>query len=102
MEYLNKIEVQGVVGNSSSGTIENTTYTQFSLCVQYIYQNGKDLVCGTTWIQVKYFGDIKINKGDWVYAAGKLKISRYSSPEGQTHIIPEIMASIVKVVKKVE
>ena len=88
MEYLNKIELQGVVGRVSVQSLGTACVMRFSMAVNRCYQlsNGNPVV-ETTWFDCSksYPADepaLELKKGDCVYVLGRLNIERYTDQEG--------------------
>ena len=89
MEFINKIELCGFVGNVTINTIGGITMARFSLCVDNAYKDGT----GNNIIEVTWFnctawqqGKIKdlsdLRKGSPVHIKGRVRVQQYTDSEG--------------------
>ena len=106
MEFLNKVEIRGVVGVSRLTNCGPTTICNFSLMTEYAYKgdNGCATI-DTLWIQVIACGpkpgwpDLeKIQKGSKVHVIGRLRAKRYCDAEGVERVCYEVVAQNLEVV----
>ena len=86
MEFLNKVEIKGIVGNVTSGAVNDNFYVQFSVVTEYSYTNplGQAIVEMTWWnckrwleSRAKEQAVINLKKGDAVHLTGRLHIHKY-------------------------
>lgn len=90
MEFLNKIELRGVVGRSNLTNCGPTKVCSFSLVTEYCYKgNDGCVVVDTMWIQITACGpkpgwpDLDtIQKGSKVHVTGRLRCRRFTDSEG--------------------
>lgn len=108
MEYLNKIEIRGIVGQVSFAEVGEKRRANFSVCTHRFYKNknGED-VFDTTWFNVSawegpknQFPDIK--KGDFVGVTGRLRIQKYATSEGAKSSVQEVVATSVTLIQSAE
>lgn len=88
MEFINKIELRGVVGDVVSNVVGELTETRFSLMVHTSYGNGGGFIIDTTWFSCSAWSDkcpsaSEIRKGDFVHAIGRVRQYTYSSSDGE-------------------
>lgn len=106
MEFINKIELQGIVGNTKVDTVEETKRIRFSLCTQNVY-NSKD---GDTVIDCAWFGctawqddkikDIsKIKKGTTVHLKGRVRVQKYYHANDAIKYAWEIVCQEIEVIE---
>lgn len=109
MEFLNKIELRGVVGVSRLTNCGPTTICNYSLMTEYAYKgdNGCATI-DTLWIQVIACGpkpgwpDLeKIQKGSKVHVIGRLRAERYCDTEGVDRVCYEVVAQNLEIVEEV-
>ena len=102
LEFLNKVEIRGVVGRVFVKAFGDQTVTNFSVVTEYAYRdkNGSSVV-DVTWWNVSAWDlpeeqSSQMKKGAWVDVTGRLRCRRYESEEEQ-RVSYEIIASSVKV-----
>ena len=102
MEYINRIELSGVVGQSSISNCCGTNTCKFSLMTEYCYKS-KDgsVVIDTLWIQVIAFGPNldTIQKGTRVHVYGRLSCRRYTDENGTTRAQYEVVANHLEIME---
>ena len=103
MEYINRIELVGVVGRIHKQTFSNRTVANLSVVTEYCYtdKNGGAVV-ETTWHNVVAWqnGDMPldlIEKGTHVCVQGRLRCRKYNSENGEPRTSYEIIASGVNI-----
>ena len=103
MEYLNRIELRGIVGRVSIRQIGNISLAELSLMTDYAYRDSSgNGVIETTWFSITAFEGKKIcqlerlEKGITVYVVGRLRIRRYTGADGSERSLPEIVAHEIR------
>ena len=88
MEFLNKIELRGIVGLTSLNRVGESQVCRFSLVTEYSYKDrDNNPVVDTTWFNVtawegKNMPDLRqIAKGVIVQVAGRVRTFRYTMAE---------------------
>ena len=107
MEFLNKTEIRGIVGNSSIQKVADTRICRFSVVTELAYKDrdGGNII-ESTWFNVTAWEgkDIKdlesITRGAIVHVIGRLKCNRYVDTNGNDRVQYEIVARKVDVVKE--
>lgn len=106
MEFLNKIEVQGVVGNAHTQVIGSTRSVRFSLLTEEVYKSSDGTpVVESTWFNCTAFEGEAIKdtsivvKGAGLHITGRLKFRRYTNANSCNISIYEV---ICKTIEKVE
>ena len=107
MEFLNKIEIRGIVGNSSLQKVGDSRVCRFSVVTELAYKgNDGTNIIESTWFNVSVFQgkDITnqeaITRGAIVHVQGRLKCTRYMDANGNDRVQYEIVARKVDVVKE--
>lgn len=107
MEFLNKIEIRGIVGNSSLQKVDDTRLCRFSVVTELAYKgNDGTNIIESTWFNVTAWEgkDITdqeaITRGAIVHVIGRLKCNRYVDTNGNDRVQYEIVARKVDVVKE--
>ena len=109
MDFINKIELRGVVGSCRVANCGPATACTFSLATEYCYksQDGGGVVIDTLWMQVIAYGPKpgwpdfgKIQKGSKVYVHGQLRAKRYCDEQGIDRTCYEVVAQDLKLVEE--
>lgn len=99
MEFINKIEIQGVIGTVAITPVGDTRVARFSVCTETTYR-GTDgsVVIDCTWFSVSAFESAKIRcldqlaKGKAVKVLGRVRVQRYTDGNGAERCCWEIIA----------
>ena len=104
MEFLNRIELRGIVGQSSLNRIGDAEVCRFSLVTEYSYKDrDNNPVVDTTWFNItawegKNMPDLRqIAKGVIVQVAGRVRTFRYTMADGAERSGWEILARRVTI-----
>ena len=99
MEFLNKVELKGIVGNVHTQTFGLHPSTRFSVVTEYASRD-KD---GKTTIEVTWFNCVtiptenplhgEIKKGDKIHLVGRLKSRNYTDQHNEPHYVFEVVVS---------
>lgn len=101
MEYINKIELQGIVGATRSNVIGTSSVQNFSLMTEYMFEKSdKSIVCEATWHSVVAWNSQAVNKGDKVRVVGRLRQQKYTAADGTERVYYEVVASELKVIER--
>lgn len=107
MEFINKIELQGVVGNAKVDTIGETKSVRFSLCTQNAYNSeGEDAVVDCTWFNClawegKKTKDItKIKSYDMIHLKGRVRTYSYIGADGADKYTWEVLCYELEILPK--
>lgn len=107
MEFINKIEILGIVGSSSIQKVGDTRFARFSVAVDYAYKgNDGTNIIETTWFSCQIFEETgicnldSITRGAIVHVIGRLKCNRYVDANGNDRVQYEIIARKLEVVKE--
>ena len=107
MEYLNKIELRGVVGVSRLTNCGLTTVCNFSVMTEYAYK-GSDgcAIIDTMWFSVIACGPkpqwpdfTQIQKGCKVHVIGRLRAKRYVDNSGCDRTVYEVVAQSIEIME---
>ena len=105
MEYINKIQLRGIVGRNIVCTVADTEIARMSVSTNYTYKDREgNAVIETQWHNITAFADKaataqvleSIAKGDTVEVSGHLRYQRVSDNEGNYKYVPEIIAERVE------
>lgn len=106
MQFLNKIEIQGIVGNSSIQKVADTRLCRFSVVTELAYKgNDGANIIESTWFNVtawegKDIQDLTaITRGAIVHVHGRLKCSRYMDGNGNDKVLYEIVAHKLEIME---
>lgn len=103
MDFLNKIELKGIVGRCSIATYDDKKYANFSLVTEYASRT-KDgqAVLDTMWHNInasQHHCSVNIetiNKGDKLHVIGRLHCTRYTDADGFERSSISVIASKVE------
>lgn len=106
MDFLNKIELRGVVGSVHITKVGDTEVVRFSVMTEYCYRD-KDgcAVVDCTWFNCTAWADktpssVNMEKGDWVNLSGRVRMFRYTTAYGVSNSGWEIMVKDLKIIGK--
>ena len=109
MEHINRIELQGRVGNIRTNVVGDTRVANFSLATDYLYKTrGGAAISETTWHNVvawsgKNMPDLdKIEKGTPLHLTGRLRTNRYTSADGTEKLFYEVLAYRIRRLDDIE
>ena len=105
MEDINRIELQGRVGNLRTNTVNGTMVANFSLATDLRYKNSEGAgVSETTWHNVVAWSgrdmpDLsKITIGMPLYVSGRMRTTKYTTAEGTDKYFYEVLANRIRFV----
>ena len=106
MEHINRIEIQGEVGNIRTQTIFDQQVANMSVMTQEFYKSKEDMVIAdTTWHNVvvwqdKSLSDLsKVEKGTKVRVVGRLRQMKYTDANGMEKVYYEVLASVFRIIE---
>lgn len=101
MECINKIELQGTVGNVNINKVGDTSVARFSVCTEYCYKSTDgSIVIDCTWHNCTAWESSKnkiadIAKGKAVHLTGRLRNYRFMNADGSERTGSEIFVNEV-------
>lgn len=103
MEFLNKIELQGVVGSAKLTKIQDKNVCKFSVVTEMAHtmKDSEAFVIETTWFNCTAFesktisNDVlnSITKGSKVHLVGRMKTTKYVALNGEDSTLWEVICS---------
>ena len=106
MEFINKIELQGIVGNVNTNKVANTTVARFSVVTEHAYTDKEGaMTIDVTWHNCTAFDSAKnaisdLKRGDKVHLVGRIRNVRYTTADGMEKTVSEIIVNEVKVINE--
>ena len=106
MEYLNKIELCGNVGNIHVSEVsDGVTATRFSLAVVGAYDGGATFFLDTTWFNCLAWSDkvqtaSELKKEDVAHVIGRLRQAKYSDAQGNERTTYEVIVNSLEIIKR--
>lgn len=104
MEFLNKVEIVGVVGDFQRHTLRDVAVDRISVATQKARRSEDfGLVVDCTWFQVVRNCDENtepLTKGDWVHVVGSFRVRRYATARGQDRVSYEVEAESITVMEE--
>ena len=107
MEFINKIELQGIVGTSTISTVQAKNVARFSLLVEETFKSGEgDVLVQSNWFnciawQSEKIVDLtKIKKGKVLHLTGRVRMQSYADSSGANRYIWEIVCQEIEAISK--
>lgn len=104
MEYLNKVEIVGVVGNVRVQTYDDSRMARMSVATNRAYKSRDgQAVIDTDWHQVIVWegrnitGLDRLERGSKVHVFGRLRYQKYTGHDGIERTAVEILANKVEI-----
>ena len=105
MEFLNRIEIQGIIGSIKIIPVGDTRVARFSVCTETSYSGTAGIVIDCCWFNVSAWESEKITcldqleKGKAVRVSGRVRVQRYTDSEGNEKQCWEVMAREVNLLE---
>lgn len=107
MDHMNRIELQGRVGNVRTNEYNGSRVANFSLITELLYKNKDGApISESTWHNIVCWEGretphvSEITKGTPVYVSGRLRSVKYTNAEGADKHFYEVLANKVKIIKE--
>lgn len=106
MEYLNLIELRGVVGRAEITTLGDNRKCRFSVVTEYCYKQNGEPVVELTWFNLgawegKNNPDLSLlQPGTWVHVLGRVHTYKYTGSDGTERSNWEVNATRVEILPK--
>jgi len=107
MEYLNKIEIRGVVGRAETSTYGDSRVCKFSVATDYSYRDRENTpIIETTWFTVNAWEgrntpDLdQIQKGTWIKVTGRIRTNKFIGQDGFERNAWDIQAGKVEILTR--
>ena len=102
MEYLNKVELVGVIGSARTIPVGTQFCYRFSVATDYSYRDTDGTpVIETTWHSCTAFlkdEEPELKKGARVRLEGRLRNIRFTDTDGNERTVSDIIVNTVKVI----
>jgi single-stranded DNA-binding protein len=105
MEFLNRMEIRGVVGRAEYSSVGNGRVARFSVVTDYNYRRDGAPVTESTWFNIRAWEGRSIPdlgqlaKGSWVHVIGRVRTYKYVTPDGEERTNWEVTATRVKILE---
>lgn len=106
IEHINRIELQGYVGTVRANEYNGTRVANFTVATELLYKTREGAAASeTTWHNVvawdgKGMPDLdRIAKGVPVNVTGRLRVNKYTSPDGTEKYFYEVLANRVNILR---
>jgi single-stranded DNA-binding protein len=109
MEFVNTIQLRGVVGRADIGSYNGNRVCNFSVVTEYATRDREgNSVVEPTWFNASFWetGGVvkpemdKIQKGSWVEVTGRLRIRKYTSIDSVERVALDVFARTVTVIER--
>ena len=104
MEFINKIEIQGIVGRATRTHTGQDVIVRFSVASERFYHDAAgNAVCETTWFGICAMKSVTpaadlVEKGKAVNVRGRLAMRRCTDAGGTDRVIPEVVATEITLI----
>lgn len=110
MEFLNKIELKGVVGRAEVNSFNNSQVCNFSVVTEYsTIDKDRNSIIETAWFNVSAWSGrnniqelYNIQRGSWVRVVGRLRVRKYTTQTGEERSAMDVIANRVELLPKEE
>ena len=107
MEFLNRIEIRGVVGRADINSFNGTRVCNFSVVTEYSVRD-RDGNPGmeTVWFNVSAWDSqdmpdfYEIQKGAWVYVKGRIRVRKYVTQDNEERSSLDVVAMEVDMIPR--
>ena len=105
MDFLNRIDLQGIIGMVKITPVGDTRVARFSVCTETTYKGTEGIVIDCCWFQISAWPSETITcldqleKGKAVKVSGRVRVQRYTDSEGCDRQCWEVMAREVEILK---
>ncbi len=106
MEDINKIELEGRVGNVSVINVGGTSVAHVSLATNEALSNGRgEVALGTVWHCVTIWrgedvpDPASIRKGDRLHVEGRVRVNKFTGNDNVEKLFYEVIAHRAEIVK---
>lgn len=107
MNFINTIEIQGIIGRMTRQSVGEKTLHKFSVVTERAYMDSRGEACiETTWHNVSAMGGPKVNipesadRGDWIHLKGRIRMQSITDSEGAPRLMPEVVATEAEILPK--
>ena len=106
MEFLNSVEITGVVGKVNTQNVSDHIVANLSVVTEESFRDANGCaIIETTWFNVVAWQTDKmpdldtIERGSRVNVKGRLRLKRYVNADGEPRTMSEVVANTVRVVQ---
>ena len=101
-EFVNKIEIQGVIGNVFTERINNSTTYTIGVVTSYALKDKNDnCIIENTWFNIKVPEQglscmpEQLKKGEWIKAVGRVQLNKHAVPNASIRVAAESLEIII-------
>ena len=108
MEFINRIELQGVVGRAEINSFNNSQVCNFSVVTEYsTVDRERNSIIETAWFNVSAWSGrnniselYNLQRGSWVRVTGRIRVRKYTTQTGEERSAMDIIANKVELLQK--
>lgn len=108
MEFLNRIELRGVVGRADINVFNNSHVCNFSVVTECsVLDRDRNASIESTWFNVSAWNGVEgiedlntLKKGMWVRVVGRLRVRKYISQDNEERTSMDVLARHVEVLPR--
>ena len=104
MQFINKIEIQGITGAVKVSSVGDTRVARFSVCTETTYNGAGGILIDCCWFNVACQSDKitcldQLGKGKIVRVLGRVRIHRYTDETGAEKSCWEVLAHKLEIME---
>ena len=106
-EFINNVEIQGIVGQANVQKVNDTIKITLSVATNYTHLRSDKTICiDTTWFLIVMWTKEKENKlvipqkDDWIHAKGRLRQYRAIDEDENVVQIYDVLANELSILEK--
>ena len=101
MDFINRVELQGIVGKVRESMITDVKVYTFSMLIEHVYQSKDGFsTIESTWVSIHAYGDIvdgTLEQGKFAKVTGRLRNQSLIDASNRERTIDFILADSVQV-----
>ena len=110
MEFLNRIELKGVVGRAEINSFNNSQVCNFSVVTEYsTVDKERNSIIETAWFNVSAWSGrnnmqelYNLQRGSWVHVVGRIRVRKCTTQTGEERSAMDVIANKVELLQKDE
>lgn len=108
MEFLNRIDIRGVVGRAEINQVNGTRVCNFSVVTEYSTRDKEgNPAIDTVWFNVAAWQQdngmpdfYEIQKGAWIRVTGRIRIRKYVTQENEEKSVMDVLARTIEMIPR--
>lgn len=108
MEFINKVELRGVVGRANTIKVADKPITRFSLVTEYVThpttdKKGRPIpTVEVTWWNCTLDAEKELKQGDIAHIVGRIRTTTYTDANNIIRHMNEVVVNAISIEKRAE